>query len=257
MTEYSYRHPRHPIAQREPARRPPRIEMRVRRGMYDEQRDRGWDYDNDAICDCFPRTSKITIPSMFYDKITCPHIHQAHIQPAQETQFNYPWTANSINRQKARGGDEEELSERLSLISEEDEQLRFSPQPIQQQEPDVLSINTAPPYWYKHESEARDSKPPYTAPINTKVLEHGPRASSMQDIRDPAYRTDGVSPTRLSQDGGRRPSRLSNRQFTGSYVDPRTGKVYKYNVNYNGTPRPDATRQPVQTTNTQKPMTAN
>lgn len=258
-SEYSRHQPRHPIAKRGPARRPPRIEMKVRRGMYDTQRDPGWDYDNDAICDCFPRTSKHTIPSMFYDKLTCPHRNYAHIQPAQETQFNYPWTADSIGRQKARGREDDELSERLSLISEEDEQLKFTPHPIQQREPDVLSIQTAPPYWYKPESEVRDSKPPYTAPMNdTQVLNNGRRATSMQDIRDPAYRTDGLTPTRdnVSQAGARRASRLSNRQFTGTYVDPRTGKLLKYNVNYDGTPRPNGTRQPVPGTDTRKPTTA-
>lgn len=245
MTE---RYTDHPIAKRPPARRPPRIEVQVRRGMYDHEEP--WDYGNDAVCDCFPRTSQHTIPSMFYDKLTCPHKNFAHIQPAQETQFNYPWTANSLSRQKARG-DDDDLSERLSLISEEDEQLRFSPNPLQRNEPDVLSIQTAPPYWYKRDGDARDSKPPYTAPVNdTQILENGPRAQSMQDIRNPAFRTDGMTPTRVaeSQNGNRRNSRLSNRQFTGTYIDPRNGKVYNYNVNYNGTPNPTGTRQPVKDT---------
>lgn len=227
MTDHSSRrYTGHPIAKRPPAQRPPRIEEQVRRGsgnsdQFDEQ---PWGYGDGNICDCFPRTSKHTIPSMFYDKITCPHMESAHIQPAQETQFNYPWTADSISRQKARG-DDDELSERLSLISEEDEQLRFSPHPLQRNEPDVLSIQTAPPYWYKRDGDARDSKPPFTAPTYDKqILENGPRAQSMQDIRNPAYRTDGMTPSRALDSrnaGNRRNSRLSNRQFTGTYLDPR------------------------------------
>ncbi|XP_045173355.1 uncharacterized protein LOC123534933 [Mercenaria mercenaria] len=251
MTE----HYTHPVARRAPARRPPRIEMQIRRGMYDQRHGDPWDYGNEAVCDCFPRTSKHTIPSMFYDKIACPHTNYAHIQPAQETQFNYPWTANSLSRQKARGEDDE-LSERLSLISEEDDQLRFSPNPLQRNDPDVLSIQTAPPYWYKREGDARDSKPPFTAPVNdTQILTNGRRAQSMQDIRDPAYRTDGMTPTgnNYSPTGNRRNSRLSNRQFTGTYVDPR-GKAYNYNVNYTGTPNQNATRKPVQ--DSRKPGTA-
>lgn len=220
---YTHHYPRHPIATRVPAHRPARIEMQVRRGTYEQRLGDSWDYDNEAVCDCFPRTSRHTIPSMFYDKITCPHTNHAHIQPAQETQFNYPWTANSISRQKARG-DDDALSERLSLISEEDAQLRFSPDPLQRNDPDVLSIQTAPPYRYNRESDVRNSKPPYTAQIHdTQILANGRRAQSMQDIRDPSYRTDGMTQNRGfdSPTGSRRNSRLVNRQFTGSYVDSR------------------------------------
>lgn len=248
-------HYRHNAGWRAPAKRPARIEMQIRRGMYDEYSGDQWDYENNAVCDCFPRTSTHTIPSMFYDKITCPHKNYQHIQPAQETQFNYPWTANSLSRQKARG-DDDDLSERLSLISEEDDQLRFTPNHLQRNEPDVLSIQTAPPYWYKREGDPRESKPPFTAPVNdTQILTNGRRAESMQDIRDPAYRTDGMTPTRehYSPTGHRRNSRLSNRQFTGTYVDPR-GKMYNYNVNYNGTPNPNAGRYPAQ--DNRKPGTA-
>lgn len=222
-TPYTHHYPQHPIATRAPARRPPRIEMHVRRGIYEQRLGDKWDYDNDAVCDCFPRTSKHTIPSMFYDKISCPHTHHAHIQPAQDTQFNYPWTANSISRHKARR-DDDALSERLSLISEEDDQLRFSPNQLQRHEPDVHSIQTAPPYWYTRETGVRNSKPPYTAQINdTQILSNGRRAQSMQDIRDPAYRTDGMTKTRGldSPTNHRRNSRILSRQFTGSYVDTR------------------------------------
>lgn len=217
--------PPHPIAKRLPMDPPPRIETNVRRESYDSNDHLYYDrsyYDNSVVCNCFPRTSTKMVPSMFYDKIVCPHQHNAHIQPAQETQFNYPWTANSVSRRRARGGPEDdELSERLSLISEEDEQLRFSPPPLRQKPPDVLSIQTAPPIVAERDFEdPREMQPPYTAPVNDPpVLTNGRRVMSVEDIRNPAYRSDGmprsrgnVSPTK---------SRLSNRQFTGSYVDPR------------------------------------
>lgn len=214
---------RHPIATRPPAPRPPRAEMKVRRGAYDEYRGEHWNHENDAVCDCYPRTSTHTIPSMFYDKIACPHTNFAHIQPAQETQFNYPWTADSV---RGRERDDDELSERLSLLSQEDDQLRFSPN-LHRNDPDSLSIQTAPPYWFKREGNVRDSKPPYTAPVNDmELLKNGPRAQSMQDIRNPAFRTDEMPGDREIETPNHRNSRLSNRQFTGTYVDPSKKLIY-------------------------------
>lgn len=211
------RYYRHPIAKRPPVGPPPRIETRVRRGAPDTARDDFAQYDDDGVvCTCYPRPSQHTVPSMFYDKITCPHRDQhAHIQPAHSNQFNYPWTAHSIQRPR---NDDDELSERLSLITEEDDQLRFSPYPFKSRNPDDISVRTAPPLWQPQDFEDRDRQPPHTAPVNdTQVLMNGRRAQSMQDIRDPAYRSDGLPPARDT--AGR--SRLSNRQFTGTYVDPR------------------------------------
>lgn len=209
MADKFRRYPRHPIAKRLPMEPPPRIEMNVRRGYYDQEFPENDYFDQNVVCNCFPRTSTNMVPSMFYDKIVCPHQHDAHIQPAQETQFNYPWTANSVSRRQARGADDDELSERLSLISEEDDQLRFSPPPLRQKSADVLSIQTAPPMVSNRDfDDPREVHPPYTAPVNdVYMISEGRRAMSLENIP----RSRNASPSK---------SRLSNRQFTGSYVDP-------------------------------------
>ncbi|XP_052802648.1 uncharacterized protein LOC128232894 [Mya arenaria] len=253
MGERYHRYPRHPIAKRPPVEAPPRIEMNVRRGYYDQVRDDFVNHDDGVVCTCYPRTSQHTVPSMFYDKIQCPHKDHAHIQPAHNNQFNYPWTANSIGRK--RDGEDDDLSERLSLISEEDDQLRFSPNPFPARNLDQLSIRTAPPLIAQPDYES-EVKPPYTAPVNdTQTLLHGRRAQSMQDIRDPAYRSDGLPHSR--NNASLTQSRLSNRQFTGTYVDPRNGKAYNYNVNYEGGSRAQASRNPApRPSPARKPMTA-
>ena len=195
---------------------PPRIETYARRGRYSGQEffDDGM-YENSLVCNCFPRTSTKMVPAMFYDKIVCPHRHDAHIQPAQETQFNYPWTANTTSRRPARG-DDDDLSERLSLISEEDAQLRFSPPPLRQKQPDVLSIQSAPPIvWQRDFDDPREIQPPYTAPVNDQpIVINKQRAMSTENIRNPSQGVPG------SRNGSPSKSRLSNRQFTGNYVDP-------------------------------------
>ena len=221
MTERVRRNVRHPIAKRYPAEPPPRIEMQIRRGVYDARED-PYAY-SDVVCDCFPRTSTHTIPSMFYDKIVCPHTHKSHIQPAQEHQFNYPWTTESLGRRR----EDDELSDRLSLISEEDEQLRFTPQHrSNSRQQEELSINTAPPYWFKREAYPRTHNPPYTAPVNNMDIVTGTRkATSMKDVRDPGFRTDDAEiqgRRNVSRSGFPQHSRLSNRQFTGNYIDPST-----------------------------------
>lgn len=216
MSGGNHRYPKHSTARRPPMPPPPRIEM-YRRGQYDLEDDRNRNQEKDGVvCNCFPRTSQHTVPSMFYDKIHCPHRDRAHIQPAHSNQFNYPWTAKSVGRRRDK--EDEELSERLSLISEEDDQLRFTPNPFPAKNIDEISIHTAPPY-VDPLDYAGSPKPPHTAPVNTQILMNGKRAQSMQDIRDPAYRSDGLPPSleRVSENR----SRLSNRQFTGTYVDPR------------------------------------
>lgn len=254
MTERLRRLPRHPIAKRYPAEPPPRIQISYRKGDYDHHG--GLYNDEEApVCDCFPRPSRHTIPSMFYDKIVCPHKDQAHVQPAHVAQFNYPWTANSTGRPKL--DEEDTISERMSLISEEDEQLRFTPNFLQRNPPDVLSVATAPPYWYTRKTNPREEEAPYTAPANDEpvLAPRGRRAVSVQDLHMTGARTPKAtsqrqpSPERLV-----RGSRLSNRQFTGNYVDPKDGKVYQYNVNYDGSPVPKGNRQPVNST--KKPTTA-
>lgn len=222
MADRFSKYPRHPIAKRLPMEPPPRIEINVRRKNSGESVFDDGIYDKSVVCDCFPRTSTKMVPSMFYDKIVCPHQHDAHIQPAQETQFNYPWTANTVSRRIARGGDDDELSERLSLISEEDDQLRFSPPPIRQKEPDVLSIQTAPPIVTQLDfDDPRMIHPPYTAPANDPpILTNGRRVMSVEDIRNPTHKpTSGIPQSRGNLSPSK--SRLSNRQFTGNYVDPR------------------------------------
>ena len=200
MAEYLSRQPRHPIATRYPIEPPPRIEMRVRRGHHSRE----YVYqDSDVICNCFPRPSTHTIPSMFYDAIKCPHKHDGHIQPAQETQFNYPWTASSLRRKKNRGPYTD--YDHLSVISE-----GGSPDYIRERQDDELSIATAPPFRYMPDNDPRQD-PPFTAPEQaTDYLAMKRRAASLNDVRH-----HGFDPPKRHGN-----SRLDNRQFTGSYVDP-------------------------------------
>lgn len=216
------RQPRHPIAKRYPQDAPARIEMNFRRGQL--SRDIYYD-DNDLVCNCFPRPSTHTIPSMFYDAIKCPHDHYGHIQPAQETQFNYPWTANTLKRRRRRKfGDNED--DDLSIISEEYDHLHVSPAFLRNREADQLSIATAPPFRYMPDNDPRQD-PPYTAPEQaTEYLEYKRRAASFDDVRQRGHLSDprdGYNP--FHDDIGRHRnrhgnSRLANRQFTGNYVDP-------------------------------------
>ena len=195
MADHLRRQPRHPIARRYPAEPPPRIEIRVRRGHHSRE-DEHFYPDMDVICNCFPRPSAHTVPSMFYDAIKCPHKHDGHIQPAQETQFNYPWTASSLKRRKARGPYTD--FDGLSMISENDEL------------DDARSIATAPPFRYMPDNDPRQD-PPFSAPEQaTEYLAMKRRAASFNDVRT------GVG-TPMRSPGN---SRLENRQFTGSYVDP-------------------------------------
>lgn len=234
-------HHRHPIAKRLPVQQPARINMNVQRATQDQVRDDYLLYNSGVICECFPRPSSHTIPSMFYDKLTCPHQHHAHIQPAQHNQFNYPWTANSTTRRNSRSADDDVLSRRQSLISEE---LNLSPGPYQQRQPDAISLHSAPPFLNKDDTTHDSEAAPYTAPANiTQVGTNGREANTIDNM--------------MTEEGQlRHYSRLQNRQFTGSYVDPRTGKVLKYDVRYNGTPKPVASRQANSQPAINKTMTA-
>lgn len=249
MGDHLRRQPRHPIAKRYPAEPPPRIEVYDRKGRY--SRDVVLD-DSDVVCNCFPRPSTHTIPSMFYDAIKCPHVNKVHIQPAQETQFNYPWTANSIKRRKARGYRIED--DVLSYISEENEEIRNSPPFLRNRPDDVLSIATAPPFRYMPDNDPRQD-PPYTAPEQaTEYLTMKRRAASVDDVRQRVrYRpkelkSDYIGGYNVFDDDNRPTgnSRIANRQFTGNYVDPKSGKVYNFNVNYSRE-GVQASRKPVQT----------
>lgn len=225
MGEHLRRQPRHPIAKRYPQEPPARIEV------YDRRRGISRDVfidDNDFVCNCYPRPSTHTIPSMFYDGIKCPHVDRVHIQPAQETQFNYPWTANSLKRGNARGRRRYQDDDILSFISEENDEVRYSPPFLQNRPDDVLSVATAPPFRYMPDNDPRQD-PPYTAPEQaTDYLEMKRRAASLDDVRHVRHRPKELKSdyiggyNRFMDDDVNKAgnSRLSNRQFTGNYVDP-------------------------------------
>lgn len=247
MADHLRRQPRHPIAKRYPQEPPARTEVYDRRGGF--SRDVILD-ESGAVCNCFPRPSTHTIPSMFYDAIKCPHENRVHIQPAQETQFNYPWTANSLKRhnRRARGTRYRQDDDVLSFISEENDGLYSPPHAFLRNRPDVdaLSVATAPPFRYMPDNDPRED-PPYTAPEQaTEYLAMKRRAASFDDVRHVRHKPKDYN-NFLDDDVNRvGNSRLSNRSFTGSYVDPKSGKIYNFNVNYS---REGAkgTRRPLQT----------
>ena len=236
MAEHLRRQPRHPIAKRYPQEAPVRTEVLDKRMGF--SRDVILD-ENGPVCSCYPRPSTHTIPSMFYDAIKCPHKNRVHIQPAQETLFNYPWTANSLNRLDQRPrrmryqqditSNDDSDDEVLSLISEENDGLE-NPPPRRagprlrnrpKQEVDAMSVATAPPFRYMPDNDPRQD-PPYTAPEQaTDYLAVKRRVASVEDVRHVRHRPkdfnkflDDDDPKRMGN------SRLSNRSFTGSYVDP-------------------------------------
>ncbi|XP_063448991.1 uncharacterized protein LOC134728341 [Mytilus trossulus] len=184
----------------------PRIEVNVLKvdadgnSIYDE------DFDSN-VCHCFPSTSSKFLPSMIYDELKCDHEQTTYIQPAQQSVFTYPWTANTVTGREDLADDRDSLkSGKLSAIAEE---------------PDGHVTRTAPPFASPSKTVER-TKGPYSAPVDPSRWEsHGPdfrRAHSEQSVN------------RLHTGG--RPRTLDSREFRGRYVDPKDGQVYKFNVNY-------------------------
>ena len=136
-----------------------RVELNVLQVDPDGNALYGDDYDAD-VCDCFPRPSKKTIPSMLYDRIKCPHKHEKHIQPGQKAVFTHPWTASS-DENKVKGP---------RVGYRHGRQLR----PIEEHdifdERDVPNaIRTAPPYAVVQTSNRIE--PPFTAPAPGEELD--------------------------------------------------------------------------------------
>ena len=231
MAEHLRRQPRHPIAKRYPQEQPVRTEVYDKRGGF--SRDVILD-ESGAVCNCFPRPSTHTIPSMFYDAIKCPHENRVHIQPAQEMQFNYPWTADSMKRhdRRTRGMRYQQDDDVLSFISEENNGLQYSPAPHAflrnrpKQDIDAMSVATAPPFRYMPDNDPRED-PPYTAPEQaTDFLAIKRRAASFDDVRHVRHKPKTYNKfvdDDLNRAGN---SRLSNRSFTGSYVDPSKFRLF-------------------------------
>lgn len=193
---------RYPLQKREN----PRVEVNVLKvdadgnSIYDEE------FDPD-ICHCFPSTSSKRLPSMIYDGLKCDHHYTQHIQPAQNSVFTYPWTANTVRgRDNSIEDDRDSLkSEKLSMIAEE---------PSVQ---DVHVTRTAPPFASPSKTVER-TKGPFSAPVDSRWESHGP------DFR--RFKSE----QRLYTGG--RPRSLDSREFRGRYIDPKDGQVYNFNVNY-------------------------
>ncbi|KAK3597193.1 hypothetical protein CHS0354_003693 [Potamilus streckersoni] len=210
----------HPIAPRPPKKHP--VRSQVEKNTFPRGK------DGKQVCSCFPDPSHITIPSMFYDGIKCHHEHENHIQPAQQMVFAYPWTADSVGRKRARGEEGE-----TSLI-EEGYGSHF--QARKNLEPDQLSTMTAPPFRSQSPNLER-TNPPFTAPNKTTNFQiwKNKRWDSLGDLQERNYRAnkfdqrygDAEMPSKYNRN-----TVDPERQFTGSYVDPKDGKVYSYNVNY-------------------------